>query len=143
MRRTGENCCSRAHRFLQLQDNMLLLVSHIALLTYAEAYSIVADLLARMEASESLTEDQCVARALKLGHQALPAATHQQPCVYWKTAVQKNGFKMAEHRNHSRGRQHCRRRAQGTGPGNTRDVLRRLELIRAFAAATRGNTLEK
>ena len=128
--------------FLQLQDNMLLLVSHIALLTYAEAYSIVADLLARMEASESLTEDQCVARALKLGHQAYLQRRISSPASIGKLLF-KNGFKMAEHRKLTAGGDNTVGGGRKALAQEIRDVLRRLELIRAFAAATRGNTLEK
>ena len=46
------------------------LVAHASLLPYVEAYSVVFDLLARLASDETLTESDCVSRALKQGHQA-------------------------------------------------------------------------
>ena len=51
-------------------SNMLLLAAHVTLLTYAEAYLVVAEVLVRLDPDESIEERECVNRALKLGHQA-------------------------------------------------------------------------
>nr|MBP6683282.1 glycerol-3-phosphate acyltransferase [Halioglobus sp.] len=128
--------------FLQLQNNMLLLVSHVTLLTYAEAYSVVADLLARMDASESLTEEQCVAQALIHGRQAYLQRRISSPASIGKLLF-KNGFKMAEHRKLTAGGDERVASGRKALAQELRDVLRRLELVRALGVATRGITVEK
>jgi len=128
--------------FLQLQNNMLLLVSHATLLTFAEAYSVVAELLARMDASESLSEEQCVTKALKLGHQAYLQRRISSPASIGKLLF-KNGFKMAEHRKLTTGGGKEVAGGRKALAMEIRDVLRRLELIRALNVATRGTTMEK
>ena len=128
--------------FLQLQNNMLLLVSHVTLLTYAEAYSVVADLLARMDASESLTEDQCVAQALILGRQAYLQRRISSPASIGKLLF-KNGFRMAEHRKLTAGGDERVASGRRALAQELRDVLHRLELIRALGVATRGTAMEK
>jgi len=128
--------------FLTLQANMLLLVSHVTLLTYAEAYSVVADLLARMEPGESLSEDDCVSRSLKLGHQAYLQRRISSPSSIGKLLF-KHGFKMAQHRQLTNGGGGEVAAARKTLANEIRDVLRRLDLIRALGVATRGNSLEK
>ena len=128
--------------FLQLQNNMLLLVSHVTLLTYAEAYSVVADLLARMDASESLSEDQCVAQALILGRQAYLQRRISSPASIGKLLF-RNGFRMAEHRKLTAGGDERVASGRRALAQELRDVLRRLELIRALGVATRGSAMEK
>ncbi len=128
--------------FLQLQNNMLLLASHVTLLTYAEAYSVVADLLARMDPAESLTEEQCVTMALKLGHQAYLQRRISSPSSIGKLLF-KNGFKMAEHRKLTAGGDEKVASGRKALAREIQDVLRRLDLIRALGVATRDNTLEK
>jgi glycerol-3-phosphate O-acyltransferase len=128
--------------FLQLQNNMLLLVSHVTLLTYAEAYSVVADLLARMDASETLTEEQCVAQALILGRQAYLQRRISSPASIGKLLF-KNGFKMAENRKLTAGGDQRVASGRKALAQELRDVLRRLELVRALGVATRGITVEK
>jgi glycerol-3-phosphate O-acyltransferase len=124
--------------FLQLQNNMLLLVSHVTLLTYAEAYSVVADLLARMDASAALTEEQCVAQALILGRQAYLQRRISSEASIGKLLFS-NGFKMLQ----------SRRLTDAGGPilaeqrleqsRQLRDLLRRLDLIRAIGVASRSS----
>ena len=128
--------------FLQLQNNMLLLVSHSTLLTFAEAYSVVAELLARMDASEPLTEEQCVSKALKLGHQAYLQRRISSPASIGKLLF-KNGFKLAEHRKLTAGGGKEVASGRKALAMEIRDVMRRLELIRALNVATRGTMMEK
>jgi glycerol-3-phosphate dehydrogenase (NAD(P)+) len=126
--------------FLQLQNNMMLLASHATLLTFAEAYSVVAELLARMEASESLSEEQCVTKALKLGHQAYLQRRISSPASIGKLLF-KNGFKVAEHRKLTAGGGKEVASGRKALAMEIRDVLRRLELIRALNVAIRGTTI--
>jgi glycerol-3-phosphate O-acyltransferase len=132
--------------FMQLQSNMLLLVSHVTLLTYAEAYSIVADMLAQMDPSESLDKEECVGRALKLGHQAYLQRRISSPSSIGKLLF-KNGFQMAQHRQLTAGGGEEVASGRKALAREIRDVLRRLDLIRALSEATReaarDNTSEK
>jgi glycerol-3-phosphate O-acyltransferase len=54
---------------LALLARMRPLVAHATLLNFVEAYSVVFDLLARLEPNEALAEGDCVSRALKEGKQ--------------------------------------------------------------------------
>jgi glycerol-3-phosphate O-acyltransferase len=128
--------------FLQIQNNMLLLVSHVTLLTYAEAYSIVADLLGKMDDPESLTEEQCVTKALKHGHQAYLQRRISSPASIGKL-VFKNGFKLAQHRKLTDGGNADIASGRKALAAEIRDVLRRLELIRALGVANRGTIGEE
>jgi glycerol-3-phosphate O-acyltransferase len=128
--------------FLQIQNNMVLLVSHVALLTYAEAYSIVADLLAQMDPSESLTEEQCVTKSLKHGHQAYLQRRISSPSSIGKLLF-KNGFQLAEHRQLTAGGDDSVASGRKALAMEIHDVLRRLKLIHALGVAIRGNTVEK
>jgi glycerol-3-phosphate O-acyltransferase len=127
--------------FLKLQGNMLLLAAHVTLLTYAEAYSVVADLLARLDEWESLTEADCVARALKLGHQAYLQRRISSPASIGKLLF-KNGFKLAQNRQLTSGGGKEVAKARKALATEIRDVLRRLELIRAIGVAVRANPVE-
>jgi glycerol-3-phosphate O-acyltransferase len=128
--------------FAQLQNNMLLLVAHVSLLTYAEAYSVVADLLAHMDPAETLEEDACVNQALKLGQQA-----YLQRRISSRSSIGKllfrNGFQMARHRKLTEGGADEVAAGRKALAREIRDVLRRLELIRALGVARRGAIQEK
>ena len=128
--------------FAQLQGNMLLLVAHVTLLTYAEAYSIIADLLARMDPEETLEEGDCVNQALKLGQQA-----YLQRRISSRSSIGKqlfsNGFKMAQHRQMTAGGGEATANKRKALAREIRDVLRRLEFIRALGVARRGTILER
>ncbi len=56
--------------FALMLESLTPLVAHTALLTYVEAYRVVAELLARLEPGEELDQKACVAQALKYGRQA-------------------------------------------------------------------------
>lgn len=128
--------------FAQLQSGMVLLVAHVTLLAFAEAYSVVADLLARMDPAESLEEDDCVSQALKLGQQA-----YLQRRISSRSSIGKllfrNGFKMAQHRQLTAGNGDDTASGRKALAREIRDVLRRLEFIRALGVTRRGALQEK
>ncbi|HEY7774969.1 MAG TPA: glycerol-3-phosphate acyltransferase, partial [Kineobactrum sp.] len=122
--------------FTQLLLGMTPLVAHVSLLTYAEAYSVVSDLLARLPPEQSLDRQTCINQALKLGRQL-----YLQRRISSESSIGKllfsNGFQMLEHR----------KLTSGDGPGLTRhrqalarqlrDIKRRLEVIRAIGLTGR------
>ena len=87
--------------------------------------------------AEILTEEQCVSKALKLGHQAYLQRRISSPSSIGKLLF-KNGFKMAEHRKLTAGGGKEVASGRKALAMEIRDVLRRLELIRALNVATRG-----
>jgi glycerol-3-phosphate O-acyltransferase len=123
--------------FGQMLNAMAPLVSHVTLLTYAEAYSVVAALVARREPTESLEQDACVSEALKYGRQAYLQRRISSESSIGKQLF-KNGFKMLQSRqladcsdpNVADNRMELAR--------ELRDLLRRLDLIRAIGVASRG-----
>ena len=71
------------------------LVAHATLLHFIEAYTVVADLLARLQPGESLDESDCVSQALKYGRQA-----YMQRRISSEASIGKlfftNAYKLAE-----------------------------------------------
>ncbi|MEM8662122.1 MAG: glycerol-3-phosphate acyltransferase, partial [Pseudomonadota bacterium] len=130
-----------AKGFLKIQSGMLLLVSHVTLLTYAEAYSVVADLLALTHDEESLTEQHCINKALKLGQQAYLQRRISSPASIGKL-VFKNGFRLAQHRKLATGGSPEIGQDRKAFAAEVRDVLRRIELIRALGVSIRNSTGE-
>ncbi len=123
-------------------NSMTPLVAHVTLLTYAEAYSVVASLLAGMESNESLDEKACIEQALKFGRQAYLQRRISSESSIGKLLF-KNAYKMLESRkltdysdpNVAENRMELAR--------ELRDLLRRLDLIRAIGVASRSAKLER
>ena len=124
--------------FTQLLHSMTPVVAHIALLTYAEAYSVVADLLSSMDPGDSLDEASCVANALKLGRQEYLQRRISSESSIGKLLF-KNGFKMLQHRQLADGGNEARGEQRLELARELRDVSRRIEVIRAIGVATRGS----
>ncbi|MCB1704264.1 MAG: glycerol-3-phosphate 1-O-acyltransferase [Halioglobus sp.] len=124
--------------FTQLLNSMTPLVAHMTLLIYTEAYSVVAAMAARMEHTETLEEKECISDALKFGRQAYLQRRISSEASIGKLLF-KNGFKMLQSRRLTDAREPdllARRRQQSQ---QLRDLLRRLELIRAIGSASRGS----
>jgi glycerol-3-phosphate O-acyltransferase len=110
------------------------LVAHASLLPYVEAYSIVFDLLARLAPGETLTESDCVGRALKEGRQA-----YLQRRITSEASIGKilfaNGYRLADNLGLTRSD------PEDTGSGERRAALlrefkelaRRLDRVRLLA----------
>ncbi|HEY6131682.1 MAG TPA: glycerol-3-phosphate 1-O-acyltransferase [Halioglobus sp.] len=124
--------------FGQLLDRMTPRVSHVTLLIYTEAYSIVADLAARLAHSESLEEDTCVADALKLGRQAYLQRRISSEASIGKLLFS-NGFKMLQSRRLADAGEPIIAQRRLELSRQLRDLLRRLDLIRAIGVASRGS----
>ncbi len=119
-----------------LLNLMTPLVSHATLLTYAEAYSVVVDLAARMDAEDTLEKDACVVDALRLGRQA-----YLQRRISSESSIGKllfsNGYKMLEHRQLTQGGDSSVAEARSEMAKELRGLLRRLDVIRALVASSR------
>jgi len=124
--------------FTQLLNQMTPLVSHVTLLTYTEAYSVVAALAARLTDSESLDEETCVTNALKFGRQAYLQRRISSESSIGKLLF-KNGFKMLQSRQLTEVGDSTIDEKRMTQVQELRDLLRRLDLIRAISVTSRGN----
>jgi glycerol-3-phosphate O-acyltransferase len=117
-------------------------VSHVTLLTFAEAYSVVAALVARLDPSETLEGDDCVNGALKLGRQAYLQRRISSESSIGKLLF-KNGFKMLQSRNLTDCSDPNVAENRMELARELRDLLRRIDLIRAIGVASRGTLQEK
>jgi glycerol-3-phosphate O-acyltransferase len=124
--------------FTQLLNRMIPLVSHVTLLIYTEAYSVVAALAARLAHTETLEEDRCVADALKFGRQAYLQRRISSEASIGKLLFS-NGYKMLQSRRltDAGGSDVTEKRREQSR--QLRDLLRRLDLIRAIGVASRGS----
>ncbi|RLA56236.1 MAG: glycerol-3-phosphate 1-O-acyltransferase [Gammaproteobacteria bacterium] len=128
--------------FGSLLNSMIPLVSHITLLTFAEAYSVVAALAARLAPSESLEENACVNDALKQGRQAYLQRRISSESSIGKLLF-KNGFKMLQSRNLTDCSDPNVADNRRELARELRDLLRRINLIRAIGVTSRGTLQEK
>lgn len=124
--------------FTQLLNSMTPLVAHVALLIYAEAYSVVAAMAARLDHTETLDEATCVSDALKFGRQAYLQRRISSEASIGKLLF-KNGYKMLQSRQLTdAGEAALTERRLGQSQ-QLRELLRRLDLIRAIGVASRGS----
>ena len=123
--------------FGQLLNRMTPLISHVTLLIFTEAYSVVAALTARMPYSEALTEDTCVKDALTLGRQAYLQRRISSEASIGKLLFS-NGFKMLQGRGLTNAGEPMLSEKRLKQSHQLRDLLRRLDLIRAIGVASRG-----
>ena len=124
--------------FGQLLNRMTPLVSHATLLIYSEAYSVVAALAARLAHSQTLVEDACVADALKFGRQAYLQRRISSEASIGKLLF-KNGFNMLQSRRLTEAGEPIVAERRLEQARQLRDLLRRLDLIRAIGVASRGS----
>jgi glycerol-3-phosphate O-acyltransferase len=123
--------------FGTLLQSMTLLVAHVTLLTFAEAYSVVAGMLARKEAGESLEEADCVAQALTYGRQAYLQRRISSESSIGKQLF-KNGYKMLQSRGLTEGGPDSVKEQRLELSRELRELLRRIDVIRAIGVANKG-----
>ena len=123
--------------FGKLLQSMTPLVAHVTLLTYAEAYSVVAGMLARKDAAESLEEADCVAQALTYGRQAYLQRRISSESSIGKLLF-KNGYKMLQSRGLTEGGPDSMQEQRMELSRELRELLRRIDVIRAIGVANRG-----
>jgi glycerol-3-phosphate O-acyltransferase len=108
---------------LMMLKEMQPLLAHATLLPFVEAYSVVFDLLARLDASEGMQEEECVTRALKVGKQAYLQRRITSEASIGKLLFQ-NGYKLGSN-------------LELTNGGNEGVSERRIQLLRDFKELSR------
>lgn len=124
--------------FTQLLNRMIPLVSHVTLLIYVEAYSVVAALAAGKAHTETLDENTCVTEALKFGRQAYLQRRISSEASIGKLLF-RNGYKVLQSRRLTDAREPGVSEQRRELSRQLRDLLRRLDLIRAIGVASRGS----
>jgi len=115
-----------------LLSEMQPLVAHESLLQFVEAYSVVFDLLARLDAPEALDEAECASRALKEGKQL-----YLQRRITSEASIGKilfsNGFKLARNLGLTEGGDEDLARRRHILLQDFKELSRRLDRIRLMA----------
>ena len=119
-----------------LLDKMTPMIAHVTLLTYAEAYTVVASMLARMEGHESLEEADCIAQSLTYGRQAYLQRRISSESSIGKLLF-KNGFRMLQSRGLTEGGQDSRKEERMELVRELRELQRRIDVVRAIGVANR------
>jgi glycerol-3-phosphate O-acyltransferase len=119
-----------------LLDEMHPLVAHASLLPYVEAYSVVFDLLARLDSRENLEEDELVVQALKQGKQAYLQRRITSEASIGKILFQ-NGFKLARNLGLAAAGDDVARKRERLLQ-DFKELSRRLERIRLIALSSHG-----
>jgi glycerol-3-phosphate O-acyltransferase len=122
---------------LQLINRMYPLVAHATLLPFVEAYSVVFDLLARLDASEMMEAGDCVTQALKEGKQAYLQRRISSEASIGKILFQ-NGYKLAENLDLTEGGGDDTAERRNMLLREFKELLRRLERIRLMALSGHG-----
>ena len=124
--------------FGALLQNMTPLVAHVTLLTYTEAYSVVAAMLARKEAYESLEEAECIADALTYGRQVYLQRRISSESSIGKLLF-KNAYKMLQSRQLTEGGADDLKEKRLEVARELREMIRRIDVIRAIGVANSGS----
>jgi glycerol-3-phosphate O-acyltransferase len=122
--------------FMQILTTMVPLVSHVTLLTYAEAYTVIGDLLSGMGPEDSMDQQDCVNQALKLGRQAYLQRRISSESSIGKQLF-KNGYQLIKHRGLTDQSVPDVAEQRIAFALELRDVLRRLDIIQAIGVASR------
>jgi glycerol-3-phosphate O-acyltransferase len=125
--------------FGTMLQKMSPLVAHVTLLTYTEAYSVVASMLARKEANESLEQANCISEALTYGRQAYLQRRISSESSIGKLLF-KNGYQMLKSRSLTEGGMESLKEERLELARELRELLRRIDLIRAVGVANRSSS---
>jgi glycerol-3-phosphate O-acyltransferase len=120
-----------------LLEKLHPLVSHATLLTYVEAYTVVADFIARTDPMEELEEKATIEAALKFGRQAYLQRRISSEASIGRILFQ-NAFKYLANRGLIEPGPDIREKRIAEAQA-LRVILRRLELVRGLVMDRRGS----
>jgi glycerol-3-phosphate O-acyltransferase len=122
---------------LSLLNEMHPLVAQATLLPFVEAYSVVFDLLARLDAAGLMEQEDCISQALKEGKQAYLQRRISSEASIGKILFQ-NGYKLAENLELTQGGVDDITERRIKLLRDFKELLRRLERIRLMALSGHG-----
>lgn len=126
------------HETLSMLREMQPLLAHATLLPFVEAYSVVFDLLARLDTEAGLQEEECIARALKVGKQAYLQRRITSEASIGKLLFE-NGYKLAQNFELTSGGLDDVSARRNELLKDFKDLSRKLEGIRLMALSSLGD----
>jgi glycerol-3-phosphate O-acyltransferase len=118
-----------AQRFL---TEITPLVAHTALLSFVEAYRVVADVLARMADDAELEEKECVSQSLAYGRQAYLQRRISSEASIGKLLFQ-NGYKLMANMGLTEGGNAALGQRRRQLSQDLRELAHRLEIVKTIA----------
>jgi glycerol-3-phosphate O-acyltransferase len=128
--------------FIAMIEGLTPFVAHTALLTFVEAYRVVAELLARLDASEALEQKACVNQALKYGKQAYLQRRISSEASIGKILFQ-NAYKLMQNLGLTEAGEEDLASRRRQLAQDLRKLALRLDRIKAIATAQRVTRLER
>ena len=122
--------------FHKLLNNMRPLVAHSTLLTYVEAYLVVADMLVRLPPSAGLQQSDCVSQALTFGHQLYLQRRISSEASIGKLLFQ-NAHQMMQHRGLTEADHENTEQERNAMAAYLRELSQRIERIKGLAITGR------
>jgi glycerol-3-phosphate O-acyltransferase len=122
--------------FIKLFESLRPLVAQSVLLPYIEAYTVVGDLLARLEPWESLDESTAISTALKYGRQSYLQRRISSEASIGKILFQ-NAYKLFKHNNLVDGGADDLKDKRKAAAREIRDLSRQLKRLVAVDEASR------
>jgi glycerol-3-phosphate O-acyltransferase len=120
-----------------LLRDMQPMVAHSTLLPYVEAYSVVFDLLGRLDSTAGMTSEECVASALKEGKQLYLQRRITSEASIGKILFQ-NGYQLAANLGLTESGRPNAAEGRARLMKEFKDLSRRLEAIRLIALSSHG-----
>ncbi len=122
---------------LKVIKNMQPLVAHSTMLTFVEAYRVVADLVGGLKNDQGIDEKTCIAEALKYGHQMYLQRRISSEASIGKLLF-KNGHQLMKNHGLTEGGGEDIFQQRKDIALQLRELARRLDRIRAMVIAHRG-----
>jgi len=113
------------------------LVAHSTMLTFVEAYRVVADLVGGLKNDQGIDEKTCIAEALKYGHQMYLQRRISSEASIGKLLF-KNGHQLMKNHGLTEGGGEDIFQQRKDIALQLRELARRLDRIRAMVIAHRG-----
>lgn len=127
--------------FVLLLDELAPLVAHATLLTYAEAYSVVANMLAQLEPDQALDEKSCANQAIRYGRQAFMQRRISSEASIGKILFQ-NAYQLLRHQGLTDAGGEQLGEQRKLVARELRELAVRLDRVKGIVTARRGSPLD-
>lgn len=127
---------------ISLLGDMYPLVAHSTLLPFVEAYRVVADMLARLPASETMEQKPTVEKALKYGRQAYLQRRISSEASIGKILFE-NAFTQFSHQSLTDAGEASLEQNRKSCARNLHELSHRLERVRVISVALRDSKMDR